>query len=258
MKKGTAVAYETHTSRRLENFDWIADNVSNICSKSVGKKSGKTGVYNVFMDQFAASSLFGMLTNSFYATNIQQGNSKLIGAKGQQFFSKKLTINDHGILDYGLFTNTADDEGSPRKNKTLVDKGVVKNYLYDHTTAMKEGVKSTGNFSNLVQRPSIAETNFIIKPGRRKTSEILSDFDGVYINTLVGTHTANPVSGDFSVNTENAFLIKKGKWIPLKHVMVAGNVFELLRRIEEIGKESRQESSIVCSPTVISDVQIIA
>jgi PmbA protein len=258
VKKGDSVGYESHFSRKVEDFGWIAERASELCMKSIGKKRTKTGIYSVFMDYFAVADIFSVLTNSFYSTNVQKNNSKLRDKLGERLFSSKLTITDDGLLPYGFLSREADGEGTPTKRNVLVKRGVVKGFLYDHTTARKEGKESTGNFFSILRRPSVSESNFIVKPGKRKTNEILSDFEGIYVNSLVGTHTTNPVSGDFSVNTENAFLVKNGRMTPLKQVMVAGNIFDLLKRIAEIGSESRQESSIMCPPIVFSKVQIIA
>ncbi len=258
VKKGNSNAYETHSSRRLENFDWVGEKASEMCLKSLKKQKAKTGIYDIFMNYFASSSIFSILSNSFYANNIQQGNSKLINMIDQKIFSDKLNIIDDGLLPHGFLTSSIDSEGTPCQKKILVKNGTVKSYLYDFTTAKKEGKESTGNFKGIGLRPSVFETNFIVKPGKRNSKTILSGFNGVYVNSLVGTHTANPVSGDFSVNTDNAFLVKKGKMTPLKHVMLSGNVFEMLKNIKEISSDVRQENTIKCSPIIFSDVQVIA
>ncbi len=258
VKSGNSIAYESHTSNKKEDLTWIGERASELCLKSKGKKKGKTGVYDVFMDYFAISDIFSLLAPSFYANNIQEGNSRLMGKIGERVFSKKLSIIDDGTLKNGLFSGKADSEGVPRQRTILAKKGVLKGFLYDFTTSKKEGKKSTGNCSSILKKPGISCSNFIINNGRRKTGDMFSDFDGIYVNMLVGMHTANPVSGDFSVNTENAFLIKKGEWIPLKHVMIAGNIFELLNNIQEIGREKRQESNVMSPPIIFSNVQVIA
>ena len=51
---------------------------------------------------------------------------------------------------------------------------------------------------------------------------------------FLGAHTANPISGDFSVEAMNAFKIENGEIKhPVKKAMLSGNIFkqwELLRQ----------------------------
>jgi PmbA protein len=59
--------------------------------------------------------------------------------------------------------------------------------------------------------------------------------EGFLVNELRGAHTANPISGDFSVEISSGFYIKNGEKVnPIKHGMIAGNVFEFLSKVKGI------------------------
>jgi PmbA protein len=74
--------------------------------------------------------------------------------------------------------------------------------------------------------------------------------DGVIVNTVIGAHTANPISGDFSVEARNSFLVKNGEITsPIKSMMLSGNIFELLMNIDGIGKDVRKVGNVI-TPTV--------
>jgi PmbA protein len=63
--------------------------------------------------------------------------------------------------------------------------------------------------------------------------------NGVYINSLGGLHAgANPISGDFSLQSAG-FLIENGvKTTAVKAFTVAGNFYELLKNITAVANNS--------------------
>jgi PmbA protein len=76
------------------------------------------------------------------------------------------------------------------------------------------------------------------------------------ITSLVGMHTANPVSGDFSVGA-TGFLIENGRLThPVKGVAIAGNVVELFKNIEMIGNDRRFYSAVGSPSLKISSLEI--
>ncbi|MCD6404075.1 MAG: TldD/PmbA family protein [Nanoarchaeota archaeon] len=238
VKHRNAISYESHTTRKLEDFSWVGKEAYELCKLSLGKRKMKKGIYPVTLSPTASADLLSIISSHFHADLVQKGISKAIGWE----FSKDLTMCDDGLLPFGLNTAPFDGEGVPCRRTILMKGGKVRGFLYDFTTARKEGKESTGNFLHLRKRPNISERNLIVKP--RKKLEL----EGIYIKHLVGIHTANESNGDFSLNTENAFLIKGGEWIPLKNVMLSGNVFELLKEVE-VGDDLRQEDKIA-SPSL--------
>jgi PmbA protein len=76
------------------------------------------------------------------------------------------------------------------------------------------------------------------------------------VGSLIGAHTANPISGDFSVEAKNAFLISPEKVArPVGSLMLAGNFFELLKDIE-VGRDVRVVGAIV-TPTVKVRMKVV-
>lgn len=238
VKHRNAVSYESHTTRKLEDFSWVGKEAYEFCKLSLGKRRIRKGVYPVILSPTASADLLSIISSHFHADLVQKGVSKVVNEE----FSKDLTMYDDGLLPFGLNTSPFDGEGVPCKRTLLIKRGKVKGFLYDFTTARREGKESTGNFLHLRKRPNISERNLIVEPRRKLEQE------GIYVKHLVGVHTANESNGDFSLNTENAFLVKGGKWIPLKNVMISGNVFELLKEVE-VGDDLRQEDKIA-SPSL--------
>ena len=75
---------------------------------------------------------------------------------------------------------------------------------------------------------------------------------------MVGAHTANPMSGDFSVEMSNPFRVKDGSLAePVRGAMLAGNFFDLQRQVTALGKETRAVGSYILPPVKINKVRVI-
>jgi PmbA protein len=82
--------------------------------------------------------------------------------------------------------------------------------------------------------------------------------DGLIVYYLQGAHSSNPVSGEFSVVATPAWKIKNGEIIHASSgVMLAGNIFELLKNISVVGGNERQMGSIIAPWIIVDNVRII-
>ena len=75
--------------------------------------------------------------------------------------------------------------------------------------------------------------------------------NGLWITDITGLHAgANTVSGDFSLSAEG-FLVQDGAvGQPVEQITIAGNFYELLQRIEEVGSDLYFTSSGNGAPSV--------
>ena len=80
----------------------------------------------------------------------------------------------------------------------------------------------------------------------------------VYVHNVVGAHTANPMSGEFSVELSNAFWMEDGSFeTPIRSAMLSGNVFELHKEIAGLSRESRSIGSVILPSIKINKQHII-
>ncbi len=244
-------AFESHTDTKPLDVEKISGSAVELCRQSQKPVDFETKKMRVLLDYFALAALLEKaVIPSFLASMVHKNRSKLAGKVGKVLFSRDLSLNDVGTKY--LNASPSDAEGTPRSTTELVGKGRLLGFLYDRYSAQKDGVKSTGNCGSLASRPSVVPSNIVVERGN-------GSFSGRYlhVHSISGAHTANSVSGDFSVNVNNAFLVDKDMK-PVKHAMLSGNVFELLNKIECIGKKSRQEGVVRTPPIMFSNVQVIA
>ena len=80
----------------------------------------------------------------------------------------------------------------------------------------------------------------------------------LYIHNIVGAHTANPMSGEFSVEISNAFWMEGEEFQdPVRSAMLSGNVFDLHQKIGGLSRESRAIGSLILPSIVVNDQRII-
>jgi PmbA protein len=110
--------------------------------------------------------------------------------------------------------------------------------------------------NSYLSTPSVGSRNFIID---FPSCDIVADTDsGVYVNTVIGAHTANSISGDFSVEARNAFTIKDGKLDkPIKSLMISGNIFDMLKNINGAGTDVRKVGGTITPSIRVSDMSVV-
>ncbi|QGG46569.1 peptidase u62, modulator of DNA gyrase, putative [Heliorestis convoluta] len=194
----------------------------------------------VLLDPYVVTQFMGILTPSLTAEAVQKGKSPLAGKGNTLIASPTVTLVDDGRLEGRIASAPFDGEGVPSSRTVLIEEGILKNYLHNSYTARKEGVISTGNGTRGSFRgtPEVGTTNFYLQAGNKSTDELMQDIDyGFYVTEVMGMHTANPISGDFSIGAAG-LLIEKGRLTtPIRGVAIAGNLMELLQNIDGIGND---------------------
>lgn len=186
--------------------------------------------------------------------NVHTGVSPLAGKVGQSVLDEKITLVDDATLD-GRFGSAAyDDEGVPHRCSVLVERGVLRGFLYDLKTAAQSGVESTGNGSrSLFSPPHPAPTNLIFQAGTTPLAEIIAGIDhGLLVDDLLGLGQGNVVSGAFSNPVGLGFQIEKGEIVGrVKDVSIAGNVYEVLREVAAVSRESLWVFNTLSMPYIL-------
>lgn len=214
-----------------------------------------------------AKLLIYTLIQEIRADRVQKQQSPLVGKLNQEIASKALTIINDGRIPKAAGSKPFDDEGVPTTKTTIVEKGVLKNFLYDTYSARKEEAKSTGNALRhaLLQiipkyklKPFISLTNIVIEPEATSVDNMIKEVkNGIITKDFIGTHTSNPQSGAFSIAPYCAFKIENGEIkYPIKESMIGGDILTLLKNIEIVGKDVKQV--LLYDAALIKDATLIA
>jgi PmbA protein len=255
-----SVAEEGGESQMGWGFD-LGRFIDDVDFEEVGAESGKRAVIMlgakkttaakapVVLDNHIAADFLSIFSSMLSSENVQKGKSLLAGKLGHQVISKNLDIIDDGVFHHGPGSRPIDDEGVPTLRKILVREGVLEGFMYNSRTARKEGRESTGNavrgrFSAV---PSVGPLNLYISTSgkRMKKEEMFASIEkGLYIIEAMGMHTANPISGQFSIGVSGMW-IESGKPVcPVKEAVISGNILDFFGGANAIGDDLRFFGSV--------------
>lgn len=214
--------------------------------------SGKTSV--ILRNQVFAGILEVLLGPAINADWVQKGRSPLANKLGAEVGSESISVVDDGLMRGGWMTRPFDDEGYPTQRTQVIQKGVLKSFIYDNYTALKANAESTGNAQRMGYwfKPQPAINNLVFKEGDADQDEIISGTKtGVYVEEAIGDWLSNPVSGNLNATISHGYLVENGELArPIKGVVISGNFYELLKGgFESIGNDVRNSANSY-SPTV--------
>ena len=207
----------------------------------------------VFTPNGVGSALILPLMSALNGKMVLEGASPIGNKVGKTVFDKKFSLRDDPTVAYRPGSRPCDDEGVPSQRTTLIEKGVVKGFLYDLQTAALADTTSTGNGSrNRGGLPSPAPTAFIVTPGKTTFDEMVADVkEGLVVEQLMGAEQGNILGGDFSGNVLLGFKVENGKMVGrVKDTMVSGNIYKILKNIAAIGSEARWISGFLQTPPI--------
>jgi PmbA protein len=238
-----AVAFHVGVGSKLADFD----------PEAIGREAGKKAVSllggkpvstqraTVVYSPFAAHSITGALASALSAQSMQRNRSFLQGKIGQTVAADIVTLLDNGRLPGGLATRPFDDEGVPTSATRLIDEGVLQAVLHDTYTAAREGTNSsTGNATRHghASLPSVQPSNFYFQPGPHTADEVIAGVErGLYVESVMNTHSINPVSGDYSVSAVG-YWIENGQIVhPVNGVTIAISLQDWLQNVKAVAND---------------------
>lgn len=255
------MAYDFSASPFLHRLDieGIGRSAAEKAVQMLGAKRIGSVKVPVILDNAVAAEFLSVLAPALSAEAVQKGRSLLAGKVGQMIATPIVKIIDDGILSGGIATAPADDEGVPMQRKILVDRGELKGFLHNTYTARKDGIQSTGNCVRGGFRgiPGVGITNLYIEKGGRTKDSLIKDLKkGFYIREAMGVHTANPISGDFSIGVSGLWIEDGIAAYPVREAVISGNIIELMKKIDGVADDIRFYGRIGSPSLRVSDIDI--
>lgn len=171
---------------------------------------------------------------------VLQGVSVYKEKIGQRVASEIVTVVDDATIAKCRGTFAFDDEGTPAQRTVLIEAGILKSYMHNAATALKMGVKPTGNGrrESYRCRPIVRMTNTMIAPGKDDPADIIASVkNGLFIRRMGGGQV-NTLNGDFVFEAQDAYLIENGKiGEPVRGATLIGNGPKVLMDIDMVGSD---------------------
>jgi PmbA protein len=270
------LAKDTNGSMQRDGWWSSARRLQDLASpESVGKEAARRTVRRlgarrmptqqvpvVFAPE-TARSLIGSIFEAASGDSIWRHASFLAGKLGESIAAPTLTIIDDNAMLLptgvgGFGSSPFDGEGLPSLRNTVVEGGVLRNYLLNTYTARKLGMKSTHNASRgLAGTPGIGCGNLYVEPGTLTPEQIIAEIPaGLYVTSLMG-FGVNLVTGDYSRGATGLWIENGELTHAVEEVTIAGNLTDMLRNVTAIGSDLVFRGS-VASPTLRIDGMTLA
>lgn len=159
---------------------------------------------------------------------------------GKKIASEKITVLDNATIPNKRGSFSFDDEGVRSEKTLLIEKGILKNYMFDRRYALREGTASTGNGrrESFRHKPICRMTNTIIAPGKDDPEEIIRNTESGLFVRKMGGGQVNTVNGDFVFEVTEGYLIEKGKrGKPVRGATLVGNGPKVIQTIDLVGSD---------------------
>ncbi|MFB3852629.1 MAG: TldD/PmbA family protein [Vicinamibacterales bacterium] len=218
----------------------------------------KTQRAAVIFDPDVASAVLGGILAAIDGERVLQGASFLGTRLNQKIASDLVTLIDDGTRPKGLSSRPFDGEGVPTARRVIVDKGVLKGFMYNVIVAKRAGVESTGNasrggFSSL---PGIGPHGFYMEAGTAAPEDIIEATRlGLLLKNVTG-YGINPVSGDFSGGASGHWIENGRIAFPVKGLTIAARATDMLDGIDMVASNLDLNRSTTAPTFRIKEMQI--
>ena len=197
------------------------------------------GVMPVVIDNGFGGVIFHEACGHYLeATSVARNLSEFSGKLGQQIAAPCVTAIDDGTLVGEWGSLHVDDEGNPTTCLTLIEKGILKNYMIDKLGGrrMNMPITGSGRRESYAYAPTSRMRNTYIAAGHDSEEEMIATMgDGLYARYM-GGGSVNPVTGEFNFAVSEGYLVKDGKIAhPVRGASLIGRGSEILMRIDRVG-----------------------
>lgn len=246
----------------VRHYDWSSSVAQRVIEAfRLTRRKGKisAGRYPVIFTSKAVPLLLQSLKQGINGKVVQKKVSPLLKKMGKPIVSPSIDIFDDALFPFGLVTSPIDGEGMPSRRTQIIERGVLRSFIYDLQTAGLMGTESTSNgargYSSL---PSPATSNFILKEGDISLEEMVKDIkEGIIVDQVIGSGQGNVLMGEFSVNLDLGYKVEKGKIKGrIKDVMISGNSYAMLNNVLALGSEVRFIGATHTPPIYFKEVNI--
>jgi PmbA protein len=230
--------YTTARRRRaLEDAEAVGRTAAARALRRLGARKVKTAEVPVIFDPDTAASLVRAIAGAASGPSLYRRASFLLDRLGTRVAAPAVTIVDDGGLEAALGSRPFDGEGLATRRTAVVQEGVLASYLLDTYSARKLGLASTHHASRDGTGVGVGTTNLMLLPGSETPEALIRSVKrGLYVTDLIG-FGVNGVTGDYSRGAAGLWIDNGELAYPVEEVTVAGNLLEMLDRVEGIGND---------------------
>ncbi len=228
--------------------------------RMLGAVRPKTGEYAAVLENGAAAELLEVLIPSFLASQVAKGKSMLAGKVGRKVASGAVTVEDDPLDPGGFRRGAVRRGGDPDAAAGADREGGAARLPRGRVLGQEDRDRdrpAPAAVRGRKQPPTVGISNLRIAPGGHPPSALLKAAgDGILLTEFLGIHTADPVSGDFSVGASGIRIAGGTLAEPLHGFAVSGNILGLLEKVEAAGSDFRWFGNVGAPSLLVSAISV--
>lgn len=215
----------------------------------------------VLFDNTTTAQMLEFISDAFVGENVIKGKSYLKDKIGKRCFSSPVTLSDNALDNRASDACSFDGEGISTRKTMLVEEGAVLSFVYDTYWGSVSRKGSTGNSMRGGYRsaPALGIRHLCMEPGLKDIAgELKAVKRFLKVTDIMGMHTANPITGEFSVGINGILMEGDEPVYPVREAAISGNMYELFSRVAAIGTDMREFGHVLCPSILVETIDVSA
>ena len=178
------------------------------------------------------------------------------GSVAGDYMGQQVASSSVSLIDFANNVNDVtcpvpvyvDDEGTKSEDVTIIENGVLKNFMHNKDSARHFESTPTGNARAFAfsDEPLIRMRNTAIMPGESKLEEMIASVEDGYYLIKPGNGQADSTS-EFMFAVNLGYEIKNGKLgKALMDTTISGVAFDMLKTVDMVSDDMTWVSSGMC------------
>jgi PmbA protein len=221
-----------HSVRYLEDLEDAAVIGTRAGERAVARLNPgrvRAGTYPVLFDPRVSASLLNHFSSAISGSAVARGTSFLKDRLGERVFAPGVAIVDDPLRPRGLRSRPFDGDGVRVGRRSLVEDGILQQWIADTAAARQLGIAPTGHAS---RGGGASPSNLYLEAGERSREELLAAFPQALLVTELIGQGVNGVTGDYSRGAAG-FLVSGGEiGAAVQEITIASNLVEMFATLE--------------------------
>ena len=254
------LAEGNHNKERDYEFSVSRDPAELLSAKFIGEEAARKTIARlnakkistrqtpVVFSARVACGLLGSFTAAIRGSNIYRQSSFLLDGLHKQIFPEFITITEDPLVPKALGSAPFDNEGVATQKRTVIEKGILQNYILDTYSAKKLGLQTTGNSGGV--------RNLQVLPTAGNLDDLLKKMGTGLLVTEVMGQGVNIVTGDYSRGA-SGFWVENGQiQYPVHEITIAGNLKDMFLHLIAVGNDIDRRSSLWSGAILIENMTV--
>jgi PmbA protein len=179
----------------------------------------------IIYDRRVATSLVSHCLSAINGAAIARGTSFLKDDRGKQIFREQINVIEDPHRLRGGSSRPFDGEGLPTQRRSIIENGILTNWILDLRSARKLELAPTGQGS----RGGPSTSNIYMEAGVDTPEAMIKALNkGLLVTEFIGS-TINPVTGDYSRGASGYWIENGEIAFPVSEITIGGNLRDMFK-----------------------------